>query len=151
MFSRMLAVLFLSTCMFSFSAAAAWKAETYGGGSSYPLCDSKDSLSDFSGALNNGNAEMQAHIVNSGSCTLTTQKLTVEVVSQSTFGGWSKIILIGKKWEDMPPVYTVIEAVHAIPAEATKPAATQKEENAAPAVKSGTGDNYTDAEKAIIG
>lgn len=151
MFAKCRNVLFVVLAAVTLPVSAAWKAEIYDQGSAYPLCDSKESLSEFSGALNKGDTDMQAHMVNSGSCTLLTQKLTVEVVSQSMFGGWSKVVLMDKKAEGMPPVYTVVEAVHRVQADEPKPATPQKNEGTAPAVKSGAGDEYTAAEKALIG
>lgn len=105
-------VLLFSTLIYALPVAAAWKAVLYNKGFEYSLCDSKDSLSELEGAIYKGDTVMQDHVLNSHRCTLITKKLNVEIMDQSTLGGWAKVELLDESLTGMPPVFTTIESVH---------------------------------------
>lgn len=105
-------VLLLSALVYTLPAAAAWKAVLYNKGFEYSLCDSKDSLSELEGAIYKGDTEMQGHMLNGNRCARITKKLDVEVMDQSTLGGWAKVELLDESATGMPPVFTTTESVH---------------------------------------
>ncbi|EGG6362782.1 hypothetical protein HI999_000748 [Salmonella enterica] len=100
----------LSAC--ALPASAAWKVTLWGKGYSYPLCDSEDSLDMIEGAISKNDTDMRNQLLESNHCVLVTDKLDAEVLDQSILHGRDKVMLLGKKWVDAPPLFTPIEAVH---------------------------------------
>ncbi|ECR7610278.1 hypothetical protein F2C03_06930 [Salmonella enterica] len=100
----------LSAC--ALPASAAWKATLWGKGYSYPLCDSENSLDMIEGAIGKNDTDMRNQLLESNHCVLVTDKLDAEVLDQSILHGRDKVMLLGKKWVDAPPLFTPIEAVH---------------------------------------
>ncbi|HCJ0148081.1 TPA: hypothetical protein NQG57_001007 [Salmonella enterica subsp. enterica serovar Infantis] len=100
----------LSAC--ALPASAAWKVTLWRKGYSYPLCDSEDSLDMIEGAISKNDTDMRNQLLESNHCVLVTDKLDAEVLEQSILHGRDKVMLLGKKWVDAPPLFTPIEAVH---------------------------------------
>lgn len=112
MSKKLYPVLLLSALVCTFPAAAAWKAVLFNHGFKYPLCDSKETLSDMAKAMANEDTDMMMFLTSNHNCTTMAKKEIVDVMDQSTLGGWAKVALTGDEWAGSQPAFTVNEVVH---------------------------------------